>query len=265
VSGPWGAPNPRGPLGPRLRTPPRVTPAAGTRGWEALRRLSQGFRAMTGIDGAQPEMPVVVPGRRMLTAPLRVMIVLDVSGSTGGTDPSKQSHQAALAVCDWACGFSGNSADRIGLIRFADRADTIPATLATDAREVFEEAFAKGASVGGGTSLAPAIDELCSHFAGCRDRRVAILVTDGQVSENPATLAQLFARLNASADAVYLLALDHDGAWTGHTHSRYRNIPLTATTTIGRLSRAHLAHSIASILVAEAGLTLESNPGRRMP
>lgn len=238
-------------------------PAAGSQGWKALRRLSQGFRAMTGIDGGQPEMPVVVPGRRMLTAPLRVMILLDVSGSTGGTDPEKQSHRAALAVCNWLSGSSANSDDRIGLIRFADRAETIPATLVLDAREVFEEAFAKGANVGGGTSIAPAINEACSQFAGCRDRRVAILVTDGQVSESDATLAQLFGRLNAAADAVYLLALDHDRAWTGYTYRRYRNIPLTAMAAIGRLTRAHLAHSIASILVTEAGLTLENDPGGR--
>jgi von Willebrand factor type A domain len=262
VSCPWGAPNPHGQLGPRLRPPPGVMPAAGSRGWQALRRLSQGLRVISGVDGAQPEMPVVVPGTRMLTTPLRVMIVLDVSGSTGGTDPERQSHRAAIAVCDWLSGSSANSDDRIGLIRFADRAETIPATLVADARAVFEEAFAKGASVGGGTSIAPAINEACSQFDSCRDRRVAIVVTDGQVSENDATLAQLFGRLNASADGVYLLALDHDRAWTRQTYRRYRDIPLKATTAIGSLTRAHLAHSIASILVSEAGLTLENHPGR---
>jgi len=188
--------------------------------------------------------------------------VLDVSGSTGGTDPGKQSHQAALAVCDWVSGSSGNSADSVGLIRFADRAEVVPPTIAADARAAFEKALAIGTSVGGGTSLTPAVNELCTAFDGCHDRRIAILVTDGQVSENPATLAQLLTRLNACCEGVYLLALDHDRVWTGHTCERYRNVPLAGTTAIGRLTRARLSHSIASILVAEAGLTVDRTGSR---
>jgi hypothetical protein len=99
------------------------------------------------------------------------MIVLDVSGSTGGSDPGRQSDQAVLAVCDWLDENSRNRDDRIGLIRFASTADTIPTTRAAGARQTFETVLDDETNLGGGTSLAPAVDQIVTAFRGRDDRR----------------------------------------------------------------------------------------------
>jgi hypothetical protein len=89
------------------------------------------------------------------------------------------------------------------------------------------------------------------------------VITNGQVAENDATLVQLFARLNATAEGVYLLALDDDKVRSGQTFRRYRQVPLAGTTRIGNLTRGKLAQAIAKILIAEAGLTTLDQRGQR--
>ena len=165
-----------------------------------------------------------------------------------------------LAICDWLDRNSGNPDDRIALIRFAERADLIPAAIAAKAKKAFTAAFAAGASVGGGTSLTQAVEKAGEALQGVGGRRVVVLITDGQVAENPAALAQLIARLDEAADSVYLLALDHDNAWTASTHLRWAHLPLTATTRIGALTEGHLAYAIAEILIGETGLTTKGAP-----
>jgi hypothetical protein len=205
---------------------------------------------------AEPELPVPVAGSRTLPLPLTVGIAVDQSGSTASTDPGKESEQACLLVCDWLARQSQNGEDGVGLVRFADHAASLPVVRGDRAGAVFEHEFVYGSSVGGGTRLAPAVLELCQLLPGPRpERRVAVLITDGQVAEQADELRTLIGRLRADADAVYLLALDDDGAWTQSTHRRYRGLGLTGQIPITRLTSRRLAHAIATLLAHEAGLT----------
>ena len=206
----------------------------------------------------EPQLPVPVAGSRTLPLPLTVGIAVDQSGSTASTDPGKESEQACLLVSHWLATQSQNSEDGVGLVRFADHAASLPVVRADKARAAFEHEFAHGGSVGGGTRLTPAVMELCQLLPGPRpERRVAVLITDGQVAEQADELRTLIGRLRADADAVYLLALDDDGAWTKSTHRRYHGLGLTGQIPITRLTSRRLAHAIASVLAHEAGLTTE--------
>ena len=203
----------------------------------------------------EPAMPVPLPGSRTLPVPLLIGIALDESGSTSSSDPNKESHKACLLVCEWLATCSQNPEDGLGLVRFADRAETLPPVRADKAHDALEHAFRIGASVGGGTQLTPAIVQLCQLLPGPRrERRLALLITDGQVAEHGDQLRALIGRLRVEADAVYLLALDHDGAWSRSTNRRYEGLGLTGMLPIGRLTGGRLAHAIASVLVHEAGL-----------
>jgi hypothetical protein len=215
------------------------------------------FVSSVGSRGGviEPELPVVVPGSRTLPLPLTVAIAVDQSGSTASTDPGKESEQACLLVCDWLASQSQNTEDGVGLVRFADQAASLPVVRAERARTAFEHEFEHAGSVGGGTRLTPAILELCQLLPGPRpEHRVAILITDGQVAEHGEELRALIGRLRVDANAVYVLALDHDGAWTKTTHHRYRDLGLTGLIPITRLSSRRLAHAIATLLAHEAGL-----------
>jgi hypothetical protein len=191
-----------------------------------------------------------------LPLPLRVGIGVDQSGSTASTDPGKESEQACLLVCDWLATESQNGEDGVGLVRFADQAAALPVVRADHARAAFEHAFQYGGSVGGGTRLTPAVVELCQLLVGPRrERRVAVLITDGQVAEHGEQLRTLIGRLRVDADAVYVLGLDHDGAWSKSTQARYQRLGLTGLIPVSRPSRQRLAYEIASVLAHEAGLT----------
>ena len=199
-------------------------------------------------------MPVPVRGSRTLTRPIRLLAASDVSGSTARSDPNQQSEQALLELCDWIDEHSGDPRDRIGLVRFADRAETLPAVVAAKARKAFELQLLAPADVGGGTQLTPAVDGLCALLPHRGPHRVVVLITDGQVAETDEQLRRLFARLQAQSDAIYLVALDHDGLWSRSTRYRYEQLGLSGTVVIGELTRAQLAHALALLLMAETGL-----------
>jgi von Willebrand factor type A domain len=261
VSGPFGptipyeVPSPRG-------TRPLGQPAPVAHPEDEGRRSGGRVRIPFHGGVGSLRLPAVVAGSRVLALPLLVAVVLDVSGSTGSSDPRKQSHHAVLTVCDWIRDRAGNPADRIGLVRFATNADLIPAAPAAEARPVLEHALGRSSSLGGGTSLGPAVDALCAMFDGVRDcHRVTILITDGQVAESDFQLAALFGRLDAAADATHLLALDHDGAWSSGTHRRYEGLPLASVATIGEVGRGRLAYAIATVLIAETGLATAATGG----
>jgi hypothetical protein len=196
---------------------------------------------------------------------MRVCVCVDESGSTSSTDPGRESHRATLLVCDWLDEYSQNADDRIGLVRFAERADSIAPVRAGRARATIEHALSQsGDDLGGGTLLAPAIAELCRLLgSGRREYRLALLVTDGQVAEGDEELRRLFGQLRASLDAVYLIALDADGVWNNHTHTRYQSLGLSGVIPLEKAGGGQLAAAIASVLVHEAGLATESvAPGR---
>jgi Mg-chelatase subunit ChlD len=255
-----GAPSARGAL---TTSPPTDRPTAfsagralGSRAAAAIADVLELVSAIGSRDGAvEPQLPVVVPGSRTLPLPLTVAIAVDQSGSTASTDPGKESEQACLLACDWLASQSQNTEDGVGLVRFADQAASLPVVRAESARAAFEHEFTHGGSVGGGTRLTPAIVELCQLLPGPRpEHRVAILITDGQVAEHGEELRGLIGRLRVDANAVYLLALDHDGVWTKSTKARYRDLGITGLIPITKLSRGRLANAIATLLAHEAGL-----------
>jgi len=208
-------------------------------------------------------MPVPTRGSRTLTRPIRLVVALDESGSTACSDPSRQSHEALLELCEWIATHSGDSRDRIGLVRFADRADSVPPVVAAKARTVLEQQLLAPADVGGGTRLTPAVDALCGELRRGVARGVAVVITDGQVAESDGELREMFARLRAAGDAVYVVGLDHDGAWSRGTYARYSGLGLSGTVAIGALTRAQLAHALATLLMAETGLRPRRGWGRR--
>ena len=200
-------------------------------------------------------MPVTVPGSRTLPGPLSVMVVLDVSGSTASSDPNRASFEAVRVAADWLASNSENERDRIGIVRFADRADSVAPVSVLRAAAAIDAALARSTDkLGGGTSLTPAIDELCRHLSRRHGRTVALVVTDGQVAEQDTELRTLVGRVRSAADAVYVLALDHDKAWSRGTHRRYEHLGLNGMVTIDTLGAAHIAATIATVLVHEAGL-----------
>lgn len=207
-------------------------------------------------------MPVPVRGSRTLTRPVRLVVALDESGSTACSDPSRQSHEALLELCDWVATHSGDPRDRIGLVRFADRAESVPPIVAPKARAALEQKLVAPASVGGGTQLTPAVDAVCGELRGAA-RGVAVVVTDGQVAESDGQLQRLFGRLRAAGDAVYVVGLDHDGAWSRSTHARYERLGLSGTVAIGALTKAQLAHALATLLMTETGQRPRRGWGRR--
>lgn len=208
-------------------------------------------------------MPVPVRGSRTLTRPVRLVVALDESGSTASSDPSRQSHEALLELCDWVATHSGDPRDRIGLVRFADRAESVSPVAAPKARVVLEQRLLAPADVGGGTQLTPAVDALCSELRRGVTRGVAILITDGQVAESDEQLQRLFARVRAAGEAVYVVGLDHDGMWSRTTYARYERLALTGTVAIGALTKAQLSHALAMLLMAETGQRPRRGWGRR--
>ena len=242
--GPYPVPNPKGPRGPLAGIAATTTSThARGGGIVAAKRSTR-----------EPRMPVPVRGSRKLDRPFWLVVGKDVSGSTASSDPNGQSDEALLELCDWMRLHSGDPRDRIGLVRFADRADTVPAIPVGKAREALALELLSGADVGGGTRLTPAVEALCAALPRRGARRLAVLITDGQVTETDEQLRGLFARLRAQADAVHLVALNHDGYWSGSTHFRYEQLGLSGTTVIGTLSQAQLAHALASLLMAETGM-----------
>jgi len=206
-------------------------------------------------------MPLVVEGSRTLTVPLRVMLVADVSGSTSTSDPDRASFKAVRAAVEWMAANSGDERDRVGLVRFAVNADSLAPVRVGQAAGAIDAALALSTDrLGGGTTLAPAVDELCSHLGRRKGRTVVVLITDGQVSESDVELRALVGRVRSTADAVYLLALDHDHQWSHLTHRRYDGLGLDAIYAIGTLGAAHIASTITTVLVHEAGL-LTANQG----
>jgi hypothetical protein len=216
---------------------------------------------LTGWRDVEPQLPIAVAGSRTLPVPLRVLLVLDQSGSTSSTDPTRESNRAVLLVCDWLAHNSEDSRDRVGLVRFADRAEAIAPVLAGEADQTLARALAGGESLGGGTRLAPAIAALQGLLAHAHagERDVVLLVTDGQVAEPDDQLRALIGRLRAEADAVYLLGLDGDGMWSKETHRRYDDLGLNGTIPVSKLTAGRLAYAIATLLMGEAGL----EPARR--
>ena len=252
--GPWTTVGPRPPRGPLAGLPPAGDPPATVGSWGRLRELTGGLRA-AGSRTVEPRLPVPQLGSRTLATPIRLIVVLDESGSTSTTDPGKSSHQALLELCDWLTVYSGEPRDRIGAVRFADRAATIDPVRAAGSHDALLQQLAAPAEVGGGTQLTPAIEALTTLLRRrANDRRIAVLITDGQVAETDDQLRSLFNSVRAVSDAIYLVALDHDGTWTRSTHRRYTLLPLTGITVLGTPSRAHLAHAVTQLLMHETGL-----------
>ena len=240
-----------------------VADAARTAGsWAATASGGIAERVREARAGALPAMPVVVEGSRTLTVPLRVMLVADVSGSTSTSDPDRASCKAVRAAVEWMAANSGDERDRVGLVRFAVNADSLAPVRVGQAAGAIDAALALSTDrLGGGTTLTPAVDELCSHLARRQGRTVVVLITDGQVSEPDVELRALVGRVRSNADAVYLLALDHDHQWGRLTHRRYDALGLDAIYAIGTLGAAHIASTITRVLVHEAGLLTASGGG----
>jgi hypothetical protein len=234
---------------------------------EALRGSAAALFERLRKEEAGPELPITVPGSRTLTLPLRICVCVDESGSVASTDPGGEAPRATLLACEWLDEYSENPRDRIGLVRFAERADSISPARAGSARGVIELALAHGGhDLGGGTQLAPAITEIRRMLGGhLREYRLALLVTDGQVAESDEELRRLFGRLRASLDSVYLIALDADGAWSSQTHHRYESLGLSGVIPLQKAGGGELAAAIASVLVHEAGLAVvhAEGSGRR--
>jgi hypothetical protein len=236
---------------------------------DLLGRAAHGsLEALQGACGEQafgPHLPVPVARSRTLQETLRILIGLDESGSIASSDPHRESHRATLLVCDWLARHSQNPGDEIGLVRFADGTDSISPVPAAEARARIDQALARQpGQLGGGTQLTPAVAEICRLLPLRRgQRRLALLVTDGQVGEPDEQLRALIGRLRAAADAVYLIALDHDGQWTAETHRRYRGLGLTDQITVGQLGSRDLAAAIATVLMRETGLATTTSRGRQ--
>jgi hypothetical protein len=232
---------------------------------EALRGSAAALFDLLSRDVEEIALPVTVPGSRTLTLPLRVCVCVDESGSVAVSDPGGEAHRATLLVSDWLHEHSQHPHDRIGLVRFAERAASIRPVRARAARAWIGGALAGSrGDLGGGTQIAPAIDEISRMLEGHgREYCLALLITDGQVAELDEELRRLFGRIRAVADSVYLLALDADGAWSGHTHTRYESLGLTGVISLRRAGGSELAAAIASVLVHEAGLAVVSVRGGR--
>jgi Mg-chelatase subunit ChlD len=219
------------------------------RGWS---RRPPGHRA----DGDEVRLPTTIAGSRTLPVPLRAVVVIDESGSTASSDPRRDSHRATLLVSEWLAAHSQDERDEIGVVRFAQRAESIRPQPAVHAETGLRRALAQPANIGGGTVLTPAIDKTCHLLRrGGEHRQLAFLVTDGAVSESRDDLRVLFRKLRSRADAVYLLALDHDGSWT-LTQQRYQSLGLTGQFPITQRGAGQLATILAEILADEAGLAL---------
>jgi hypothetical protein len=232
---------------------------------EVLRGSASALFDRLRREASEPELPITVPGSRTLTMPLRICVCVDESGSISSTDPGGEAHRATLLACDWLDAFSENPRDRIGLVRFAERAHSISPIRAGSARGAIEHELARaGHDLGGGTQIAPAVEEMRRMLGGhLREYRLALLVTDGQVAETDDELRRLFGRLRASLDSIYLIALDADGAWTNQTHARYDSLGLSGVIPLKKAGGASLAAAIATVLVHEAGLSVLNAAGRR--
>jgi hypothetical protein len=232
---------------------------------EALRGSPAAVFNRLSPEEDEPELPVTIPGSRTLTLPMRICVCVDESGSVSATDPGGEAHRTTLLVCDWLDEYSENPRDRVGLVRFAERADSISPVRAGAAKGVIGQALARGGrDLGGGTQLAPAIVEMRRMLGGhLREYRVALLVTDGQVAESDEELRRLLGLLRTSVDSVYLIALDADGAWSSQTHARYESLGLSGVIPLQKAGGAELAVAIATVLVHEAGLAVLNAAGRR--
>jgi len=230
--------------------------ADGLAGAAALVRRGWSERPGQQADGDEVRLPATIAGSRTLPVALRALVVIDESGSTASSDPQRDSHRATLLVCDWLAEHSQDEDDEVGVVRFAERASSIRPLAAAAAGPAFRRALARPANIGGGTILTPAIDKACHLLRrGGQQRQIVFLVTDGAVSEGEEELRALFRRLRSRADAVYLLALDHDGGWK-LTQSRYRSLGLTGQFPITQRGAGQLAMTLAEILADEAGLAL---------
>jgi hypothetical protein len=210
-------------------------------------------------DAADAQLPVPVAGTRTLAQPLVVELVIDESGSTSESDPDGRRHDHADAIAEWLARHSGNPADRLGIVRFANQAtrtQTFPVAVA--ARRIGSELrFGPMPTDGTYTNLTPAVDNAVAALAPYPGyRKVVIILSDFAISESEAQVRGLMRRLRGTADSVYLGALDADGVWTGETHRLFDHVGTAGKFVLDGMSDDALASSVTLAIVSETGQEL---------
>ena len=214
----------------------------------------------TGGSGAgasgplSPNVPVPVAGTRKLASSLVVCVAIDESSSTDTTDPGGLRHDESEAIADWMARYSGNANDGFCAVRFSSAADGVGPVPASEGHTALAGLFGTSSpAVGGGTNLGIGVAELEKRMAPYgSSRRVAILITDGQLDDYQ-ELGPALRKLRGAADSVYVIGLDGDGAWSSQTHSYYEGRGLTQLLTLGSVSNDALAETLARIILRETG------------
>ena len=137
--------------------------------------------------------------------PAAFLLVLDVSGSMAG-EKLAQAVKGALFALKFA-----REGDLFGVLVYSDRPRWLLPLAPLDYRHrrLAEERL-KALSAGGGTRLAPALAEARRALEGVRaSPKVVIVVTDGQVAEKPAALAEAQGIKKAGA-RLFVLATGED-------------------------------------------------------
>ncbi len=158
------------------------------------------------------DRPTVPPPTGARAGDSDVVLVLDVSGSTGSTDPGGHRFTAARRIVNLLAegGAGGRFADRVGVVLFADSpVPWLPLTPLDNREQRRRVRSCLRPINGGGTSIVPAI-ERAAGILGRRsaDHSAVLLFTDGESDETSSEFTA--AVLKAPTGSVHVVVLGQD-------------------------------------------------------
>lgn len=254
------------PAGPAPVSSP-VSPASAASPLNIARGLGALAVAVAALVGAavvgwwetRPAQPYHLPapvGDRTLRHPLAIQLVIDESGSNSTSDPHGLRNSESAEVIRWI-GRHGRSADRLGVVQFADLpVTTLPLMPVRQAAGRAGSVTAPDPRVaGGGTDIASALALAVSNLAEAppRSRRLILLFTDG-LSDAEDSIVPVLAE--AGEIRVQLIALDADGSYT-NTKAFWEALRLHGITRIESADRGAVARPIAQAILRETGQRLQ--------
>ena len=196
--------------------------------------------------------------------PVDVVLVIDRSGSMGGT-PLSSEKTAASAFMD----SMDSTQDQISVVAFDNSVSlqTLTGTFST------AKSFVNGINAGGGTDYLPALtaagNELMSTRAHSGSMKVIVFMSDGVPNESSATILAKTTALKASGIQIFTIQLGSGdtsllksmASSSPGTDDHYNNAP-TATQLAGiyvAIAGALHTPNVVSIGVSDHDLTLTSN------
>lgn len=165
-----------------------------------------------------------VPNSREVLVPVRLLLLVDESGSTGASDPHQNRWTEAQAFVKAWARFPENTHDRLAIGRFASTVDIGP-TLDPrhDRAALLAATQGTGPDVGAsGTDLVAALqaaDVWCANTNG--DAAVVTVISDGQVSD----VGAVADTVNASrCDQLNLVGLNGDRIFGNALQGQYADM-----------------------------------------